>query len=88
MYLVLGEELIPTVVNNSFSGNQTNKSTVIINDRNKILIGSPLDQVKHGCGNPYRNIILASGNLHDSAAFRLTHIHIAHIFHCPQQISL
>ena len=82
------KQLILAVFDDGFSGDQADEGTVVIDHGNKVLIGCPFDQILHGGGDPYGNIILPPGDFHDPAAFCLPHIHVAHIFHGPEQVAL
>ena len=42
----------------------------------------------HGGGDPDGDVVLSAGNLHDPAGFGLTHVHVAHVLHGPQQVAL
>ena len=85
---VFRKELCLAIADDGFPGDQANEGTVIINDGHKILMGSPFNEIVHGCSNPDRNVVFPAGNLQNPAAFCLAHIHIAHIFQSPQQVTL
>lgn len=84
---VLRKEVFHTIFDDVTSADNADECVLIIHHGNKILPAGPLDQIVHtGCDTD-GNIVFTPGNLHNAARLCLPHIHIAHIFQCPKQVS-
>lgn len=86
--LIVGEKLFHAIMDDGASGDEADEGILIVHDGDEILTACALDEVVHGCGDADGDIVALAGDLGDAVRFRLAHIHIAHIFHCPEDIAL
>ena len=75
------------VFDDGATGYDSDKGILIVHHRYKILGGGPLHQILHGGGDTDRHIVLPVGDFHNPMALCLTQIHLADVFHGPQQVA-
>ena len=84
---IFGEQSLRAILNDGTSGDDADKSVLVIYNGDKVLMDCPIHQIVHGSGDPDGNVISSPEDLHDPMGFSLPHIHVAKVLDGPEQIT-